>query len=205
MKKYKVLVIGLLGYWVIGLIGCAQREIKNLDAKGDTVICFGDSITYGYGAEAGEDYPAALAKLLPLAVINSGVNGDTTRQGIARLERDVLEKQPRLVIIEFCGNDFLKKVPYEETLQNLRLMVRRMQEKGILVAVVDISAGMFLREYRTAFRKIAREEGAIFVSSVLSGVITNPKMKSDFLHPNAAGYKLVAQRISLVVKPYLKK
>jgi lysophospholipase L1-like esterase len=205
MRITKVLVIGLLGYWAIGLMGCSKREIKNLDAKGDTIICFGDSITCGYGAEAGEDYPAELAKLTKMRVVNSGINGDTSRQGIARIGQDVLAQQPRLVIIEFCGNDFLKKVPYDETLKNLRLMVQRAQEEGILVAVVDISAGMFMREYRRDFRKIANEEGAIFISQALKGIITNPSMKGDFLHPNAAGYKLLAQRVYTAVKPYLKK
>jgi lysophospholipase L1-like esterase len=74
-----------------------------------------------------------------------------------------------------------------------------------MVAIVDISAGMFMREYRVALSKVAGEEGAIFIPSILRGIVTNPSMKSDFLHPNKQGYKIVARRVYRSILPYLKK
>ena len=186
------------------LCGCLKQEVANISAKGNKIICFGDSITFGYGAGPGEDYPTALATMVSLPVINAGVSGDTTFEAMKRLDSDVLKKGPRLVIVEFCGNDFLKKVPLEETVKNLDEMITRIQESGAMVALVDISAGMFFKDYRRAFKKLARQKKAIFIPAVLSKVITNPSMKSDFLHPNQRGYKIVASRIYKAISGYIK-
>jgi len=205
MPKNKLLLIALLGYCLIALGGCAKREIKNLDSKGVNIICFGDSITFGYGVEPGEDYPSALAKLMSIPVINMGIDGDTSSEAVKRIETDVLDRNPLLVLIEFGGNDFLRRIPKETTLSNVAEMIERIQARGAMVAIVDISAGMFLVEYRKAFSKLAREKEAIFIPSILSGIITNPSFKSDFIHPNANGYKIVAQRIYRSILPYLNQ
>lgn len=205
MKKHKLLVLMFYTSLVLLLCGCGKREIKNTNSSGKNIICFGDSITFGYGVERGEDYPAELAKLIGLPVKNAGVDGDTTPEALQRIRRDVLGNNPYLVIVEFCGNDFLRKIPKEATVNNICQIVRLAQAQGAMVAVVDISAGLFLKEYRSAFNKLAREEGAIFIPSVLNGIITNPSLKSDFLHPNRNGYKLVAQRVYQGILPYLKQ
>jgi lysophospholipase L1-like esterase len=184
--------------------GCAKREIKNINSSGKNIICFGDSITFGYGVNPGEDYPTALSKMVDHPLINAGIDGDTTFEALKRIDSDCLQREPRLVIIEFCGNDFLRKIPKEVTAKNIGEMVDKIQSAGAMAAIVDVSAGMFLAEYRSIFSRLAKEKGAIFVTSVLNGIITNPTMKSDFLHPNAAGYKLVAQRVYTAVKPYLR-
>jgi lysophospholipase L1-like esterase len=189
---------------IVFMAGCAKKEIKNLGAQGKTIVCFGDSITFGYGVSLGEDYPSALSKLVSYPVINAGIDGDTTFDALKRLPQDVLAKEPFLVIVEFSGNDFLKKVTFEDTKKNTREIVRILQDKGIMVAIADVSAGPFLREYRTALRVIADETGAIFIPATLTGIITNPSMKSDFLHPNVSGYKVIAQRIYQKIKPYLR-
>ena len=187
------------------IMGCAKKEIKNINSKGKDIICFGDSITMGYGAGLGEDYPTALGKLLNLPVINVGIDGDTTVDGLNRIETDVLSKNPLLVIIEFQGNDFIKNIPKETTFRNIKEMISRAQAKGAIVALADISAGLFLNEYRQAYYEIAKQEGVIFIPTILKGILTNPGMKSDFLHPNAKGYKIVAQRIYRAIEPYLKR
>ncbi|MCX5709886.1 MAG: GDSL-type esterase/lipase family protein [Candidatus Omnitrophica bacterium] len=205
MKRNKLLILAFLGLCVFGLTGCAKREIKNINSKGTSIICFGDSITFGYGANPGEDFPTQLGKLLGREVINAGVSGDTSTEGMLRLDKEVLERDPLLVLIEFGGNDFIKKVSREATIKNTREFIRRIQARGAMVAIVDISAGLFLRDYRLLFAKIAREEGCIFIPAVLTKLITNPSMKSDFLHPNAAGYKIVAQRIAEAIRPFLSQ
>ena len=198
--KYKFILIMLS----IFLAGCFKPEIKNLDAQGTNIICFGDSITFGYGANPGEDYPTALSKMVNFAVINAGVDGDTTFAALKRLENDVLAKNPKLVIVEFCGNDFLKKISKANTVKNLTQIIQRIQDKGAMVALVDISAGMFFWEYRDAFKKLAAEKKAIFIPVILNRIITNPAMKSDFFHPNARGYKVIARRIYQTISVYLK-
>ena len=202
MNKNKIKFI--LAILSILLAGCFKAEIKNLDAQGANIICFGDSLTFGYGADLGEDYPATLRKLVNLPVINAGVDGDTTFAALKRLDKDVLAKNPRLVIVEFCGNDFLKKISKEDTVKNLTQIIERIQAKGAMVALADISAGAFFQEYRQAFKKLANQKKAIFIPVLLSKIITNPAMKSDFFHPNARGYQLIAKRIFKAISGYIK-
>ena len=205
MRINRLLIIGLLCCCAVILVGCSKKEIKNIGARGKTIVCFGDSITFGYGVNPGEGYPSALAKQLNIPVINAGIDGDTSTEALKRLDADVLSRDPLLVIIEFGGNDFLRQVPKEITVNNIKQMVERVQAHGAMVAIADISAGIFMREYRLAYRKIAQEKSAIFIPSILSGIITNPSMKSDFLHPNAPGYKIIAEDIFRAIKPFLNQ
>src|SRR4030043_300231 len=185
--------------------GCAKKEIKNIDSKGENIICFGDSITFGYGVNPGEDYPSCLAKMLNMPVINAGLDGDTSSTGLQRIDAEVLEKDPLLVIIEFGGNDFLKKIPLGQTMKNIETMIQKIQEKGAMVALVDVRMGFVMRDYGTKYKRLSQKYNTIFTSPVLSGIITNPQLKSDFFHPNAEGYKLIAQRIHRSIISYLNQ
>ncbi|MCM8796279.1 MAG: GDSL-type esterase/lipase family protein [Candidatus Omnitrophica bacterium] len=207
MKKNNLYIIFVLILTAGSVLmpACAKREVKNINSTGKIIICFGDSITFGYGVERGEDYPSLLANLLGEEVINAGVDGDTTADALTRIESAVLEKNPRLVIVEFGGNDFLKKIPMEETVSNMKKIITLIQDRGAMAAIADTSAGIFLKSYRAEFSKIAKKSGVIFIPSILEGILTNPSLKSDFLHPNDKGYKMIARKVYLAVKPYLKK
>ena len=204
MQKIKILLIVLLCFCAITISACDKREVQNTGSSGENIICFGDSITFGYGVKPGEDYPSILSKMVKMPVINAGVDGDTSISAFKRIEKDVLARKPFLVLIEFCGNDFLKDIPQESTIDNVRSMILKAQGQGAITVIVDISAGFFLRDYRMKFSRLAKETGSIFVPAVLSGIITNPAMKSDFMHPNQEGYKIIAQRIYRAIIPYLK-
>jgi len=187
------------------LAGCARQEVINKDSKGVNIICFGDSITYGYGAEENQNYPVFLSEFSGMPVINAGVDGESSSKALLRMEDDVLKKDPLLVIIEFGGNDFLAKVPVDTTINNIKTMIDAIQARGAMVALVDISAGIVLDQYRKIFMKIAREKKTIFVPGLFRGIITNPALKSDFLHPNEKGYYLMAHRVYHAIHPYLKR
>lgn len=186
-------------------ISCAKREIKNINSQGTNIICFGDSITFGYGAEPGEDYPSELAKLTGIPVINAGVNGDTSSEAIKRTEKDVLEKEPLLVIIEFGGNDFLGKIPLEKTTENIEEMLKRIQAHGAMAAIADISNNMVMGNYRKEFKRLSKKYKTIFIPKLFSGILVNPSLKSDAIHPSAQGYKLIAQRIYCAIMPFLNR
>lgn len=205
MKKNRILIIALLGLSIIALAKYTKREIKNVDSRGLSIICYGDSITLGYGAGSGKDYPSWLAKKVNIPVVNAGADGESSINGLQRINSDVLDFKPLLVIIEFGGNDFLERVPMEVTVNNIKKMVDEIQANGAMAAIVDISAGLLFGNYRRQFSKIARQKGAIFISGALSGIITNPGLKSDFVHPNDKGYDLIAERIYRAILPYLKK
>lgn len=205
-NKLRLIILAaiIFGFGLAVLFINAKREIKNINSSGKNIICYGDSITFGYGVNPGEDYPTALVKMVNRPVINAGVDGDTSTEGLQRITKDVLEKEPYIVLIEFTGNDFLKKVPMERTISNIREMIRQIQDRGAITAIVDVSAGLFLIEYRIRLAILARQTGSIFIPAVLNGIITNPSMKSDFMHPNASGYKIVAARVHRGIAAYLK-
>ncbi len=184
--------------------GCVRYKIKNIDSKGREIICFGDSITAGLGVSEEESYPRILSELLDSPVVNAGYSGDTSLDGIGRLERDVLSFRPRLVIIEFGGNDFLKKMPLSQTINNIRMMIERIQDSGAMVAIADISSGLIMRGYRKAYKRLAHQTRAIFIPSLLKDIISDPLLKVDHFHPNARGYRIIAERIYQVIYPYLK-
>lgn len=187
------------------LPGCAKREIANIHSKGTNIICFGNSITFGYGANAAESYPSVLAKMINIRVINAGIDGDTSTEALRRIESDVLKRDPLLVIVEFGGNDFLRKIPLDETLKNMEEMIKKIQSAGAMVAITDVSIGMIMSGYRKEFRHLSKKYNTIFIPKLFSGILTNPTLKSDSIHPNAEGYKLIAQKIYTTIAPYLNR
>ncbi|HEX9880024.1 MAG TPA: GDSL-type esterase/lipase family protein [Candidatus Binatia bacterium] len=179
-------------------------SIRNLASRGTNIICFGDSLTEGVGAKNGNSYPDLLSAGLGIPVINAGHRGDTAPAALQRLHEDVLDRDPRLVIVLLGGNDFLRRVPLEVTRGSLEEIIRRIQERGAMVALVGLKLGLFRDEYGPLFEKMARSHGALLVPEILDGILSDPSLKSDQIHPNGAGYALIAARILDRVKPLLR-
>ncbi len=183
-----------------------RQDIVNLDSKGKNIVCFGDSLTQGFGAPAHSSYPATLAKLANRAVINAGIEGDTSGEALKRVQVDVLDKDPMLVIVEFGANDFLTKVPLEETVKNMEEIVSVIQASGAMVAIADIggSVGPF-SPYSREYRMLSRKMKTIYIPDILDGIITNSELKSDHFHPNASGYRIIGHRVYRAILPYLNQ
>lgn len=182
--------------WILWIVWPLQPPVRNLDSGGSAIIAFGDSLTAGYGASAGEDYPSRLSALAGVAVVNAGVSGDTTESAMARIESDVLTAGPRIVIVALGGNDFLRGSSLEETEKNLRSIVKQIQAAGAAVVVLGFEFPSFSADYAAMYERIAREEECLLVEEVLDGILTNPSLKSDSIHPNARGYAVMAERIA---------
>ena len=180
------------------------RGIHNLASSGTTLVCFGDSLTQGVGAGQGEDFPSLLAAALPIPVVNAGVAGETTGDGLRRLERDVLSRDPRLVMVFFGGNDFLRRVPPEETRRNLGEMIERIQRAGAMVILVGLKAGFFTDETGPLYEAVARGRGVLHIPDALAGILSDPRLKNDAVHPNAAGYQRLADRLLTHLRPLLE-
>jgi lysophospholipase L1-like esterase len=181
---------------LILLLSCGQKtpELPYL-SENDVILAFGDSITYGIGAEKNESYPAILAKLAKRTVIESGVPGETTHEGLARLQ-EVLDKyNPRLVIICEGGNDMLRRLNLNETKENLRQMVLLAKNKGISVILIGVPQPGFVISTPKFYEEIAKEQNIPYEGKVLKEILTNNKLKADPIHPNKEGYKLLAERI----------
>jgi len=202
--RLRLTVTGVILFSVF-LFGCSHREIKNIDSKGKTIICFGNSLTSGVGASSGNDYPTLLAKHLNLRVINAGLPGDTTNGALKRIESDVLDKNPLLVIVELGGNDFLHKMPRDETYRNLDKIIETIQDCGAMVAIMEIRAGFIMRDYARIYQKLAKANKAILIPDLLGGILTNPQLKYDYMHPNDEGYKFMTDKILKAIKPLIDK
>lgn len=188
-----------------GLLAAACGPgIANRDSRGTEVICFGDSLTHGTGASEGNDYPSVLSRALGIPVVNAGVPGDTSADGLARLETDVFARNPRLVVVAFGGNDFLRRCPASETFRDLDEIVRRIQDRGAMVVVAGVRSGLFGSPAAKAFKKVARARRAGFVPDLLEDIFSRPSLMSDGIHPNDAGYAVMAGRVRDEVEPLLK-
>lgn len=180
----------------LGCSGPDYEAVRNRDSLGETIVFLGDSLTAGTGARPQESIPSILAPGLPLPVVNAGVPGDTTAKALSRLDRDVLSKSPRLVVVMLGGNDALRRVPKDETEENLRRIVRRCQEDGgAMVAVVALRLSFFGDSYSAIFEKVAEEEQALLIPDLWKGIAGKKEYMSDQVHPNAKGYALMAERL----------
>lgn len=181
--------------WPQGLSG-----VKNRDSRGTNIIAFGDSLTAGYGAGEGEDYPARLAQRVDVTIINAGVSGDTTESALARIDADVLARDPRIVVVGLGGNDFLRQVPIATTEANLRTIVQKIQGAGAMVVLLGFRFPSFNANYEDMYERVADEEGCLLVPDVLDGILSDPALKSDEIHPNGKGYDVMADRVEEPLK-----
>jgi len=183
------------------LTACSGPEPVIL--KGENIVCFGDSLTYGTGAPRDKSYPAQLAAIIGRPVINSGIPGDTTARALQRLERDVLLKAPRIVLITLGGNDLKNGVDKKIAFKNLKTIVETIQARSALVVIGGIKLPFWDRGYDEEYEKLAAETGALLVPDILGGLMGNGELMYDTIHPNENGYKIMAQKFYTVIKSYL--
>ncbi|MEK7641718.1 MAG: GDSL-type esterase/lipase family protein [Patescibacteria group bacterium] len=195
-----IILIGVAGYlswsWLSG------PDIRNLDSSGTTIVAFGDSLVQGVGSTAGRDIFSLLSDRIGQPIVNLGVSGDTTEAALSRLQ-SVLDEDPRLVIILLGGNDYLKRVPIDTTFENLGTIIQRIHESGAAVLLLGVRGGLLRDTYNERFEEFAEEHRVGFVPNVLDGLIGDSRYMSDAIHPNSAGYALIADKIEPVLKEML--
>ena len=159
------------------------------------IIALGDSLTAGVGATSGSDYVSVLSRGLGEPIINAGVSGNTTGDALARLQADVLSKQPRIVIIMLGGNDALRTLPETETFANLRSMIDQIHAQGSAVLLVGIGGALAHNDYDAQFKTLADSTNVSFVPNILDGILGRMMLMFDDIHPNNKGYAIVAERL----------
>ena len=188
-------------FLLLCVAGCADRAPHTALPADAVVLAFGDSVTYGMGAGAGEDYPSQLAALSGLNVVNAGVSGDTARAAGSRLAPLLSRHQPDLVIIELGGNDFLRKTAEPQVKTFLQGIIREAAASGAAVARESVPRLSLLRASIGAlsdsgiYSELAEEEGVVLVPDIFSQVLSDSALRADEIHPNAQGYKVLAQGI----------
>lgn len=187
-----VLILGA-GLWQVTTLLAGRHPITNYPPKNTKVLALGGSLTVGTGASDKEyGFIPVLSKRLNTSIINKGVSGDTTVDALARLDTDVLSEDPGIVIIFLGANDQTKKIPNEETLANLETIITRCESHGATVLLLGYTA-----RFDGLLNDLANKIGAIYVPSVLEGIIEDPAlMSSDGIHPNDAGYLKIADKVA---------
>jgi len=187
---------------LILLVGCGGSAGRydgpslSYVAPDAVVLAFGDSLTYGTGAPRGAAYPAQLSERINRRVINAGVPGETTGEGRRRLAPLLSRVQPDLVLLCLGGNDMLRRQSQEAMRDNLRAMVRDIQDHGaevVLIAVPKLHAWSL--EPHPAYGKLGRELDVPVLTDALAEILSDRGLKSDAIHPNAEGYAQLAEAI----------
>lgn len=186
---------------------CGGKTDKKKYTKipaGSTVLALGDSLTFGYGANAAESYPAQLQKLTGWNIVNGGVSGNTSAQALSRLPA-LLQQQPKLVIVGIGGNDFLRKYSENETRGNIGKIIETVQKENIpvvLVGVPHISIGALFGHLsdHPMYETLAEQYKIPLFADAWSEILGDDKLKSDQIHANAVGYRLFAEKLDGFLK-----
>jgi acyl-CoA thioesterase I len=204
MKRIALVsVFGFIAFFGYRFYAARPPEIKNAHPTGENIICFGDSLTFGTGANKGLDYPSQLSKMISRPVLNRGIPGETTTRALERIDRDVLSQSPRVVLITLGGNDLKNGVPGDIVFHNLKRMVEAIQAKGALVVIGGIDLPLWGRGFGKRYAKLSEETGAVLIPDIFDGIIGNSSLMSDAIHPNDAGYAVLAGKFYKVLEPLL--
>lgn len=164
------------------------------------ILAFGDSLTFGTGATPETSYPAVLEQLIGRRVVAAGVPGEVTAEGLERLSDVLEEEQPKLLILCHGGNDLLRKTGNAQAEANLRAMIALAKAKGIQVLMVAVPKPGLTLSAPAYYEKIAEELNLPIETSVLRNILSSSNLKSDQIHPNAAGYRKMAEAIAELLK-----
>jgi acyl-CoA hydrolase len=203
MKRREFVLFGISG---LALAACGKRRKFNMLSPGSRVLAFGDSVTYGTGANPGEDWPTLLGEATGWEVVNAGVVGDTAEAGKSRIGPLLEEHQPALVIIEIGGNDFLHRRSGNDVKQDLKVLVDAVRSSGAQAVLVGVPSLSLLAvvagkpDDSSIYGELGKEAGVPVISDVFSDVLSQPDLRADQIHPNAAGYRKMADGIHSALK-----
>ena len=190
----------LLAAFMLLTSGCGQHPKLPPLAPDAVLLAFGDSLTYGTGANEEESYPAQLARLTGRRVVREGVPGEVSAAGLARLPAALDEHRPRLLLLCHGGNDFLRRLPREQAAENLRAMIRLAKARGVEVLLIGTPEPGFAVTPAAFYGEIAKEFRVPYESDVLGKILRDGSLKADQVHPNAKGYLLLAERVAALLR-----
>ncbi len=197
--KRTALIIGIivLTFFLIGKAFLSEKDITNYPPKNEKVVAFGDSLIFGVGATKGKDFISLLGERIGKDIVNLGVSGNTTEDGIRRVN-EVLEEDPGIVILLLGGNDYLRRIPEEKTRENLETLIQTFTANGSVVVLLGVRGGILIDGRDDLYRELSEEYGTVYVEDVLDGIFRKSELMFDTIHPNDAGYAIIAERLSEV-------
>ncbi|MFP4481360.1 MAG: GDSL-type esterase/lipase family protein [Thermovirgaceae bacterium] len=180
-------------------VGAFAANIAPLGSH-SLILAFGDSITYGTGAPAGKSYPKRLEERLGVPVVNAGVPGEVSEEGLKRLSGLLEKHRPTLVVLCHGGNDLIRGLPLEKTSENLHEMARAVKRTATDLVIVGVPEPGLSMTVPSFYEKIAHETGALYEGRSLRRILLDSSLKSDLIHPNAAGYARLAEDLAVLVE-----
>jgi len=164
------------------------------------VLAFGDSLTFGTGASEEESYPAQLSRLIGRRVARAGVPGEVSADGLKRLPGALDEHEPRLLVLCHGGNDFLRRLSKQQVAANVRAMIQLAKSRGIEVVLIGTPEPGFAVTPPGFYAEIAREFRIPYEEDVIGKILRDASLKSDPIHPNARGYRKIAEELAVLLK-----
>ncbi len=185
---------------VLFLSACSKVDVEPLGRK-DTIVAFGDSLTFGYGASIESSYPNQLSRIIRMKVVNAGVNGNTTKDGLDRIDQILEEHNPKLILLGLGGNDMLRKVAEQNIINNLSALIQKIKSKNIQVVLLPtpkpslLGAVGYLSD-ADFYKDLAKKENVLLIDNIYSKYLSSGEYKSDLIHLNQKGYSMVAKDIA---------
>ncbi len=197
-----IVIAGLLVYYFRPTP--SPSYITNYPSSGTDIIAFGDSLVVGAGSTPGHDFVSDLSADINEPIVNLGEDGDTTAQALARI--NVLSAyHPKVVILLVGGDDYLDKDNMTQAFVNLGEIIQNIQSRGAVVLLVGERISPTVGNFDGQFVQLVATYHTAYVPGVLDGVFNNPQyMSSDGIHPNDAGYAIIASRILPVLKEVMQ-
>jgi acyl-CoA thioesterase I len=200
-KRKKWMFFGLLVILAGAVSTACSSEAGLPRLEGHAVIlAFGDSLTFGTGAATAESYPAVLERLVGRRVVNAGIPGEVTGEGLARLPEVLEREKPALMILCHGGNDLLRRLDQRQAAGHLKAMIGLARERGAAVVMIAVPSPGIALSPPSFYRKTAEEMKIPIEEKALAAVLSDGALKSDYIHPNAAGYRRLAESVAAFLR-----
>jgi len=196
MRACRALLLAIAAF----AAGCGGSPKLAPLAPDAVVLAFGDSLTYGTGASEAQSYPAQLEALIARKVVRAGVPGEVSAAALARLPRVLDEERPALLLLCIGGNDFLRNLGKAQVAANVQTMVAMARQRGIGVVLIGTPEKGLLLTPPAFYADIAEQMRVPYEGKVIGEILRNSELKSDAVHPNARGYRLIAERLAELLR-----
>ncbi len=189
-----------VSYLLALCLGCGPQDAVRPLSESSVVVAFGDSLTFGTGADPAASYPCVLSKLLECRVVNAGVSGEATSAGRQRLQTVLEKEKPDIVVLCHGGNDMVQKLDETAIVRNLDAMISLSKRAGADVVLIGVPKPEYPLTMATFYRELASKYGVPLDSDTIAEILSSSALRSDQMHPNAAGYRKMAESIAGLIR-----
>ena len=185
---------------ILALLSCSKQPALPPLASDAVILAFGDSLTFGTGAGKEQSYPAVLAGLIGRTVVNAGIPGEVSEEGLKRLPELLEDEQPSLLILCHGGNDLLRRQDQGQLRSNIRQMIELAKQKDIAVVLIAVPEPGLSLKPPALYQELAKEFELPIETKTIASLMTKSELKSDQVHPNAAGYQRMAETMAELLR-----